>query len=78
MRIPFKLDSFIFDYYNSKFIECNRSLAERTVKLFGLKYAQNQVKNEKTIKLLNYTISKLENLKKKWWLAAGSLLGTIN
>ena len=79
--IPNDIDSFLFDYKNSKFIECNRPLAEYNLNFYkpinstSQNYSQNKQKNQLVLKYLNYTTTKLEKLSKRYWLAGGTLLG---
>ena len=78
--IPANINSFLFDYKNSKFIECNRPLAEYNLNFFKSinstqNYSQNIQKNQLVLKYLNYTTTKLEKLSKRYWLAGGTLLG---
>jgi hypothetical protein len=80
IKVPSDINHFIFDYYNSKFIECNRPLAEYNANFYQQtnstqNYTQNLAKNEIYIKYLNHTISKLDSLSKRYWLAGGTLLG---
>ena len=80
--MPANINKFLFDYKNSKFIECNRPLAEYNSNFFKIensteKYVQKKDKNEIIIKHLNYTISKLEMMSKRYWLAGGTLLGEL-
>jgi hypothetical protein len=74
-RIPLDLDRYLFDYDHSKFIECNSSLAIRSIQINEKKYEQNAEKNAKISKVIEYISEKLENFSKHYWLAGGSLLG---
>jgi hypothetical protein len=74
LNIPSDFKRFLFDYNNSEFIECNRTLFKMNAKLL-----QNSKRN-KTLKSLLATrlhsvTSKLEDYHKSYWLAAGTLLG---
>jgi hypothetical protein len=79
--IPNDIDTFLFDYKNSKFVECNRPLAEYNLNFYkpinstSQNYSQNKQKNQLVLKYLNYTTTKLEKLSKRYWLAGGTLLG---
>ena len=76
LKIPSDLEIFIFDYGHSKFIECNRELARKVSQKY-VNYTQNQILNEKIRPCMSYIASKLEFLKKRYWLAGGTLLGWL-
>lgn len=66
LLIPSNINTFLFDFQNSKFIECNTTLTKIT---------QDKIKNKKFVKVLKYVTSKLENMNKRYWLSSGTLLG---
>ena len=75
INIPEDIDKYFFDYEHSKFIECNNELAKNISKLQNGKFEQNNELNGKIMPCLNELVQKLENMKKKYWLTSGTLLG---
>ena len=69
-------DKFLYDYEHSKFIECNRKHAEESKKQMGKTYETGDIQNVKARHGLTYVKSVLEDFRKNYWLAAGTLLGT--
>ena len=65
----------LFDYKNSRFIECDRSLANRNLVVNGSSYKQDLKKNGMISSKLEYVTSELENMHRHYWLAGGTLLG---
>jgi hypothetical protein len=78
---PTDLNKFLYDYNHSKFIECNRKYAEESRRYKqnqGEKYQSEDIQKLKARHGLNHVKSVLEGLRKNYWLAAGTLLGTLN
>lgn len=73
--IPSSIDQFLFDYKHSKFVECNKKYAQEALNQMGSGYTINPETNLKIKEGLKYVKSVLENYKKPYWLAAGTLLG---
>ena len=71
-NIPNKLPNFLFDYNHSRFVECNRELAVATL---SLNFTQNKTLNNRINSNVNYFQTSLLDLKKRYWLAGGTLLG---
>ena len=74
LRIPKDTKRFLFDYEHSKFIECNRSMALNVAVKYK-NYTQNEALNTRITPCMSYISQKLEKLKKRYWLAGGTLLG---
>ncbi len=70
--IPKDLQDFLFDYEHSSFLECDEKLAKS---LLSSDYKQNDQLNELISSDLLYLTSSLEAIHKRYWLAAGTLLG---
>jgi hypothetical protein len=68
LLIPSNIQQFLFDFQNSKFIECSSTLK---------KTPQDEVKNRIFLQALKYVTAKLENMRKTYWLSSGTLLGRI-
>ena len=62
---------FLYQYNNSKFIECNHKLAQSTSKF----QKQNPTKNQLYVSRFKYVKDFLESNQKVYWLIAGTLLG---
>ena len=75
LRYPLNLKKFLFDYKYSKFIECNRTLAELTLKQMGESYKQNYTRNKKIMDGIRYLSQSIELLNKPYFLFGGTLLG---
>ena len=73
--IPANIKKFIFDYNVSKFIECNRTLADHNLRVIGEKYKQNEERNKMLLPVMSHISKTLERLYKHYWLAGGTLLG---
>ena len=73
VRVPHDTSQFLYDYKHSKFIECNKELAELNKAALG--YEMDKKKEADFLFGLKYTKKVLEGLKKNYWLAAGTLLG---
>ena len=71
MLIPFEIEQFLYDYKHSRFLECNRKLADSVDE----KYKQNATRNLIILRDLKEIKSVLEGYYKNYWLAAGTLLG---
>ena len=74
LLIPINLEMFLFNYEHSKFLECNRTLAVKVAEK-NTNYSQNILLNQKTRPCMVYIAEKFEHLQKRYWLAAGTLLG---
>ena len=70
--IPSDLKSFLYNYQNSKFIECDRNLVKRNKNSF---YEQNVTKNERMMSSFRYFTNYLESIHMNYWLFGGTLLG---
>jgi hypothetical protein len=75
--IPIDLKKFLFDYNHSKFVECDRNLANYNSNLLGSKYKQDLKKNAMVLPVMAYIATTLEGFEKNYWLAGGTLLGKI-
>ncbi len=75
LKIPNNLEMFIFNYGHSKFIECNHQLSLNVSNKNYNNYTQNETLDKKIRPCMNYIAEKFEFLKKRYWLAAGTLLG---
>ena len=75
--IPYSLDTFLYDYKYSKFIECNKQYANESIYQMGKNYTSDDQKNKQIRHGLKYVKSVLEGYKKTYWLAAGTLLGKM-
>lgn len=71
LYIPKNIQKFLYDYEHSKFIECNRTLADSLQQT----YAQNVDKSVKIVQSLKYLTLKLEEMYKNYWITSGTLLG---
>lgn len=71
MTVPLDTSSFLYDYKNSEFIECNYKLAQ-TINKFS---EQNSSKNLLFVSRISYVKDILESLNMNYWLMAGTLLG---
>lgn len=74
-NMPSDLKRFLFDYQNSKFLECNTYLAKKNIEKIGKKYAQNEKKNKMISPVIEHLSNSLEGFYKHYWLAGGTLLG---
>ena len=72
--IPSDIDQFLYDYNHSKFLECNSKYAKESLKLTGNGSGISAEAKNKFKSIKNVT-SILEKLRKKYWIAAGTLLG---
>jgi fukutin len=70
--VPSNIDKFIFDYKNSKFLECNQLLVKQN---YNHKYVQNETINKIISPVIEHITQTLEGLEKHYWLAGGTLLG---
>ena len=69
--VPDNLKKFLFDYEQSRFIECNRTLANNNVKLMGANYTQNSKRNKMISGVITHISDSLESFYKHYWLAGG-------
>jgi hypothetical protein len=74
--IPSDIDQFFYDYNHSKFLECSSKYAKESIQQMGNRYKINEETKNQFKSIKNVT-SILEGLRKKYWLAAGTLLGKI-
>jgi hypothetical protein len=72
--LPSNIKQFLYNYENSKFIECNQDLVQIN-KFRKEKYEQNMTKNEVMMSSLKYVTRFLEDNQKHYWLFGGTLLG---
>jgi hypothetical protein len=77
--VPSNLKFFLFEYKNSKFIECNQDLRDEIFKIKGKNYSYlNATKENNAISVLEYIAKSLESLYKNYWISSGTLLGIID
>ena len=69
--IPSPIKQFIFDYSHSTFLECNSEYSKKNSE----NMEKNMEKLTKVAKQLKYLTKKLENMYKRYFLIAGTLLG---
>ncbi len=74
VRIPDDVSAFLYDYKHSKFIECNKKLAEFNRIAAGYRPITKKTENDFLFGL-KYIKNVLEGFNKNYWLAAGTLLG---
>ena len=70
---PSNVTHFLWLYQSSKFLSCNRVLADRMVKQYQLHQDGNQW--NLTVEPMRYIAQSLDTLEKRYWLAGGTLLG---
>lgn len=75
VNVPSDINKFLFDYNNSKFLECNRTAVEANFKASKYKYFQNETINQRVKHTLKYLTNVLESSNKHYWLTGGTLLG---
>ena len=73
--VPSNLESFLFEYDHSKFLECNREMAKANLRRMGPTYRQNLKRNKMIAKVTEHISDTLESFNKHYWLAGGTLLG---
>ena len=73
---PRNVSHFLWLYQSSKFLSCNRLLADRMVKQYQLH--QNADQWNLTVEPMRYIAQSLDTLEKHYWLAGGTLLGRSN
>ena len=73
--VPSNIKNFLFDYNVSKFLECNRTLADANLRKMGDKYKPNIERNNMLLPVMSHMSKTLEGLYKHYWLAGGTLLG---
>jgi hypothetical protein len=69
------MDKFFYDYNFSKFIECNQVLANSIAKKYNASMSSNLIRKSTIAPCLLELTNFLENLKKRYWLTSGGLLG---
>jgi hypothetical protein len=78
INIPKDTSQFLYDYNQSKFIECNSELAQKNFIKMGANYTEKahfkHIISNCTTKLTGF----LESKQKYYFLTAGSLLGKIS
>lgn len=75
MYIPLNIKKFLFDYENSKFYECNKTVAKDIINLMGSNHTQNMTHNDRILNGFKYFSTTMESLYIKYTLTAGTLLG---
>ncbi len=80
--LPKNLKTFLYHYKYSKFIECNRTIADSNIGLNVsqkngkiIEYKQNTKKNDDIMQGLTYLAKVFERLDKPYWISDGTLLG---
>ncbi len=75
--LPNEISTFLYHYKYSKFMDCNRTLAESNVGkiINGNIYKQNPVSNSKILEGLLEINEIFENQNKPYWITDGTLLG---
>ncbi len=69
------LKHFLYEYENSKFLECNRTMLKENQKKLGPSYAIDEKKKNRIASDIEYVANSLESFYKKYWLDSGTLLG---
>jgi hypothetical protein len=77
IRYPSNIKKFLFDYKYSKFHDCNRTLADFTLKKMGESYKQNYSRNVKIMRGIRHLSKTIEFLNKPYFLFGGTLLGIL-
>jgi hypothetical protein len=77
LRYPLNIKKFLFDYKYSKFHDCNRTLADFTLKKMGESYKQNYSRNVKIMRGIRHLSKTIEFLNKPYFLFGGTLLGIL-
>ena len=73
--VPSNIKKFLFDYEHSKFIECNRTMAEIN-RNSNKSYRSIQEEKEKKISVcLAYILNQLDSNYKRFWMVSGTMLG---
>lgn len=78
IKIPSNLQKFFFDYGHSKFIECNKEVAEEYKRETNDSFHQDPKRNNQVMPCLIYLTSMLESMYKRYWFSAGTLLGLFD
>ena len=78
IKIPENIQSYLYDYSHSKFIECNHELSKLNFKLSNGSYNQNLTRNKLIMPCMNQIVSIMESMHKSYWLSSGSLLGILD
>ncbi len=73
--MPAEWSKFSYEYRHSEFIECDHKLLLKNKFHLGQAYGQNETLNKILLPPLLNVIKILENSKKHYWLAGGTLLG---
>ena len=69
------LKHFLYEYENSKFLECNRTILKENQKKLGPTYAIDENKKNRISGVIEYVADSLEKFFKNYWLDSGTLLG---
>ncbi len=69
------LRHFLYEYENSKFLECNRTTQNQNKKRLGPTYEINEHKKRNYTDVIEYVANSLESYYKNYWLESGTLLG---
>ena len=69
------LKRFLYDYEHSKFIECNKTSAERNLNIYGQNYRQTSEHLSRIMPGLQFLSQSLEKFYKNYTLISGTLLG---
>lgn len=73
--MPSDLNRFLFDYENSKFIECNSEAVQENLKASKYSYVQNETYNNMIKPRLRYMADVFESAYKHYLLTGLTLLG---
>ena len=78
MKLPENIDRFLFDYEQSHFVGCNKILANKHTRLNKENLTRINQRNTNILNGLVNLTEHLENNLKRYYLSAGTLLGTAD